>query len=332
MVFSFSHEGALEALLQDAFEEELGHLIRTPGNLYDPTLFKDNKLPANVLEFIDDPYLSGDPVNLDKEVRNVLWDIWDPEIREVDIEVGKGSGKSEICILSQLYGGYFLSRMKDPHRFFGLGKHSIISSINVSINEKQAKRVIFKGIQDKIESSPYFQSLKPVVLTEEIRLPGNISLFCGHSGSKAFLGYATIWAVMDETNYMVQTSTRSGAEELYGMLSGSMKTRAPNHYKLISVSSVTLGSTWLHQRIEEAKRQGDIYARRIPVEIDIISENSDGSVILEVSSKDPCTKEEVKRAVLEQHQVQVDMVSLWDELGDRQVCMVVGKREMILGI
>ena len=332
MAFSFSHEGALEAILQEAFDEELAHAVRTPGDLSDPMLYLDNELPVDVLSFVDDPYLSGEPVELDDEVRKVLWDIWDPEIREVDLEIGKGSGKSEICITSQLYGAYLLTRMKDPHRFFGLAKHSIISSINVSINEKQAKRVVFKGVKDKIESSPYFRLLKPVPLTEEIRFPGNISLFCGHSGSKAFLGYATIFAVMDEVNYMMDTNKRSVAEELYGMLSGSMKTRAPKHYKLVSVSSVTLGSTWLHQRIEEAKRQGDTYTRRVPMEIKVLSTNPNGSVFLEVSSEDQSTKEEIRRVVREQEGIEATSISPWDDLGDRHQCIVVGLGKVLQGL
>lgn len=335
--------GFLDACFDEILEEEFTHALRDHDDLFEPSLYKDNEPPVDILTFIDDPYLSGEPIDFQPAVREILWDIEDPDIREVDLEIGKGSGKSELCITSQVYGVYLLTRMKDPHRFFGLAYHNLIASINVSINREQAKDVVFKGVKEKIESSPYFRSLQPDILTQEVRFPGNISLFCGHSGSKAFLGYATIRAVMDETNYMLDTNNRSQAEELYGMLTGSMKTRAPEHYKLVSVSSTTLSSTWLHQRIQQAQTEGAPYTRRIPMQVNVVTELPGGKLILEVIADQPYAMGEIKHTLDTDHQLLASQVYAWEPAGglhgDRDApvqsqfrCMVHAHRKVLQGL
>lgn len=323
---------SLDALIDEILAEELNSMMREPGDLSDPSLYKDNEPPVDVLTFVDDPYLSGDPVNFQPAVREILWDIEDPDIREVDLAIGKGSGKSEICITSQLYGAYVLSRMKDPHGFLGLASHNLLASINVSISERQAKDVIFQGLRHKIESSPYFRSLSPDILTQEIRFPGNITLFCGHSGSKAFLGYATIRAVMDEVNYMYDSSKRSQAEELHRMLSGSMKTRAPNHYKLIDVSSVTLGSTWQAQRVKQAQTEGVPYIRRVPMDVKVITTLPNGTKILEVTAEHKYPQDEVARTLDTEHQLDVVKIFPWEEFDGCVKCTVQARAQVIRGL
>jgi hypothetical protein len=43
-----------------------------------------------------------------------------------------------------------------------------------------------------------------------------------------------------------------------------MTTRFPHHHKLLAISSVTTGSTWLHKRVVQSQTQGETYARRVP--------------------------------------------------------------------
>jgi hypothetical protein len=222
--------------------------------------------------------------------------------------------------------------MKNPHAFWGLAGHTVLSSINVSINERQAKDVVFKGVRSKLESSPYFRSLRPSFYTIKVELPGNIALFCGHSGSKAFLGYGTIRAVMDETNYMLDTNKRSAAEELYGMLSGSMKTRCPNHYKLLNVSSTTLPTTWLHERCEQAKEEGSVYIRRIPMHLKIVAELNHGKLILEVTAEQKYATSEVIRTLDTEHQYAATRVFGWEDFEGQYRCMVHAARKVLDGI
>jgi len=288
----------IESAFDEAFDEEISQLISQSTDLTNPEAYIDNELPVDIIQLVEDPYYLGGQVELQPNVREVLWDIEDPEIREVDFEIGKGSGKSEICSISQIYGAYQVSRLKHPQKFFGLADATIIAAVNVSIGREQAKDVVFQSVRDKIDKSPYFQSLSPSVLAKEIVLPNNIRIYCGHSGDKAWLGYATIRGVMDEVNYMFDNQSRNVAKQLYDALHGSMLTRFKDSYKLVSVSSVTLPTTWLHARVVQALKLGHAYEKRIRnMRIDVIKKFPDGRQMVNVLYPDSATPEQVKRTL-----------------------------------
>ena len=54
---------SIDALIDEILAEEMAGLFRTAGDLSDPSLYKDNERPVDILTYADDPYLSGDPVN-----------------------------------------------------------------------------------------------------------------------------------------------------------------------------------------------------------------------------------------------------------------------------
>jgi len=292
----------IESAFDEAFDEEISQLISTNTDLTNPEAYIDNEIPVDIIQLVDDPYYLGGQVQLQNAVKDVLWDIEDPGIREVDFEIGKGSGKSEICSLSQIYGAYVISRLKYPQKFFGLADATIIAAVNVSIGREQAKDVVFQSVKKKIEASPYFQSLSPVVLAKEIVLPNNIHLYCGHSGDKAWLGYATIRGVMDEVNYMFDNQSRNVAKQLYDALHGSMLTRFKDSYKLVSVSSVTLPTTWLHTRVVQALKLGDEYIQRIrDMEMEVLQRFPDGRQMVKVSFPNGVTSDQVIRTLAQEH-------------------------------
>lgn len=209
---------------------------------------------------------------------------------------------SEICSISQLYGAYVVSRLKFPHKFFGLSESTLIAAVNVSIGREQAKDIVFQAVRGKIEASPYFQSLNPTILTKEVIFPRNLRIFCGHSGDKAWLGYATIRGVMDEVNYMFDNQNRNVAKQLYDALHGSMKTRFPSSYKLVSVSSVTLPSTWLHARVVKAEKEGTEYVRRIQtMKVEVLQSFSDGRQLIKLQHPVDATEDELRRTLAVDH-------------------------------
>lgn len=434
---------AVDDFISDVFKDEFDQLLASKATLKDKEVYKDNILPVDIIQFVEDPYYLGGQQILQPEVLQALWDIEDPDVREVDLEVGKGclprgtpvwdptvgaykpigygliskilgsdngvltesgflgevytglkecvliscgsksivtsvdhkfntpfgkvraedltmgsivatidgipedekpyvwsavthteydgthecydiieseaennfvasaflisnSGKSECSAISPLYGVYLLTRMKNPHRFFGLSSATIMAAVNVSINEKQAKNVVFQSIKSKTSLSPYFQSIGAKELSIELEFPGNIRVFCGHSGSQAFLGYGTIRGVMDEVNYMFDNSQKAVAEELYGTLLGSMNTRFPDHYKLISVSSMTQPNTWLHQRTDEAERHGTEYVRRLRgMQVNVLSSYPDGRKLVKVITRDSATQAELAKNLAMEHQMSI---------------------------
>lgn len=278
--------------------------------LLEPSLYLGDVLPPDVLRFIHDPYFFGGMVTLQPEVERTLWDIRDPALREIDCQVGKGSGKSEIAKNSLGYGAMRILMMKEPQTFFGLSRDTEISLCNVSISGFQAKTVIFNGLRAKIEESPFFMSRRPIFResgqfgTPEIRFPDrNLTIYCGHSGSTKFLGVGTIEAVVDEVNYLHTTPTKETAQEMYAMLGGSMRTRFPYYYKLLNISSVTHDETWMYRRFKQGKSAGQPYRSRMRVmrlkELTEIDSKGCQWVEIVCDQNDSQDRESVEKAVRE---------------------------------
>lgn len=301
-------------------------------HLLNPELYIGNVLPPDIFTFVDDPFFFGGMVDLQLEVRNALWDSCDPSCREVDMEIGKGSGKSEIAKNFLGFLAMQVLLMKDPHTFFGLSQDTEISLCNVSISGFQAKVVIYNGLKAKILNSEFFMNHRPVIRdsgqfgTPEIRFPSkNVVIYCGHSGSTKFLGVGTIGGVVDEGNYLHTSETRETAQEMYQMLGGSMKTRFPYYYKMMFISSVLHGETWMHRRFMQAKKAGKLYVRRLRVisakKISDVDQMGQQWVELVCDTKEKPNREQLERSVQESFGATlVGGNSKWEQLKDGMVC------------
>lgn len=244
----------LDGLVGDSFDE----VAQAVGHLDPNEIYINNQPPVDIIQFVEDPHYIGGLVACDPQILQLLYLIEEKGVLEAFVQVGKGSGKSLIGSITPTYGAYTTLCMRRPHTVFGISQASIISSINVSIGRKQAKDVIFAQVKDLVENGPWFKANAAFeTLTEEIRFQERrISLFCGHSNSTAFLGYATLRAVMDEVNFMFDNANRNVAERLYAALSGSCKTRFPNDYKLVCVSSSSTPAAWLNKEVQHIERHG----------------------------------------------------------------------------
>ena len=80
------------------------------------------------------------------------------------------------------YGLYELLELPSPQKRFGLADESPIELDAVAKSGRQAKRTIFKQMQARIRTNPYFVHLEDTgqitVLSEEIRCPKNINVYC----------------------------------------------------------------------------------------------------------------------------------------------------------
>lgn len=296
------HTKAIDSLIESAFDSELDAVLSNSWTLRDPAAYVGDKLPVDIIEFAESKKFLGLKGQLYPEIKNILIDIEDPSIREIDLILGKGSGKSMVATIFTAYGGYQLLQLKQPQRMFGLIDATQIYSINVSVSKDQAKDNIFASLKAMLKNSPYFRgrfaidddpygiskkqvknlkqdvaiSIDPNAGAEEFRLavesrlagsqtnktgesavavalPKGIHFLCGHSNNTAFLGYATYRAVMDECNFMFNNNNRSVAEDLYNALKGSLKTRFPNDYKLLSISSDSTPNSFLRSRYAHLK-------------------------------------------------------------------------------
>lgn len=196
------------------------------------------EIPVSPIEFIESP----DYLNLKDNVFNrikMLFCLTDlRQVREVFLCLGKGSGKSSMVSLSQLRAIYRLMCYRNPQAHFGLIPGSKLAAINVSIGKDQAKDVVFSKVKSALDNSKWFRN-KYKEFSMRIQFLKDVHALCGHSSAASFLGYDTIFAVLDEFDWFRDSREHNNAKELYDALSGSCKTR-PNfeeEYKIVVISS-----------------------------------------------------------------------------------------------
>lgn len=248
---------AVDSLLDSLEQEEWEIAKAALANLDDEELYEDSIKPVDIVTFCDDPQFLGNVIKAEPQVLQLLWLIEEDHVREAYAEVGKGSGKSFIASIFSTYGAYRILAMRRPQLFFGLSSATIIASINVSINQLQAREVIFEQTKELVKESPWFRAnTKFLPKAEELVFNKRVTLYCGHSNSTAFLGYATIRAVLDESNFMINNQNRNVAESLFSALKGSCNTRFPYFYKILSISSASTPGAWLHNEVNLIKKAG----------------------------------------------------------------------------
>lgn len=248
----------IEEALDDAFEESLASY-----DINDPFSYEGEVFPVDIIEFAESKEFLGLKGSIYKEVKNLLIDIEEDSVREADLILGKGSGKSMLAQIFTGYGLYRAIQLKEPQRTFGLTWNTALYSINVSISRQQAEDVIFNQTKDLLEASSYFKPLIKASNSKEMEFVKRVHMLCGHSGSTAFLGYATMRAVMDECNFMVDNNNRSVASDLYAALVGSLRTRFPKDYKLLCISSDSTPNSFLRESINSVKQAIDNERRKV---------------------------------------------------------------------
>lgn len=212
--------------------------------------------PIPLRDFIEQPAYLNLAGRVYPELMKLAEEVHRPEVREAYLSMGKGSGKSTLCgILMARWVYELIGCHRNPQTNFGLLPDSTLTILNVSTSKEQAKRVVFASFMARIKNSPWFVGRYEEYVTHCV-FPGNIQVVCGHSGSTSFLGFDTIAAIMDETSWMLDTSHRSVAANIYDMLIGSLKTRFPRSYKLIEISSPRTTEDFLTQQVNWVKKAG----------------------------------------------------------------------------
>jgi len=214
-----------------------------------------NEYPVSMEEFL----LGKKYLNLENylypRVKDLLLEIDKPHIREVDLLLGKGSGKSTLSSITLVRSVYKLLCFNDPQLAFGLFPNQKIATLNLSVRKEQAKDVVFHNMLQLLERSIWFSG-KYVDKSNSIEFPREVTALSGHSGATAWLGYNVYTGVMDEVEFMVDNEKRSIAQELYEALKGACSTRFPDHYKIVSISSVRSARGFLMKRFEQVKKTG----------------------------------------------------------------------------
>jgi len=221
--------------------------------------------------FLLDPYYMGQTgKSIYPKLLDDLIEIFeDGPFIEIHLTGGIGWGKSTIAefIMARMIAECWV--YKDPATAFGLMPGSTISFMNISVSEGQARRVIFKGLYQKLTRSPFFQECcrpDPKVVTE-LRFPKNLWMAPLASTDNSALGLDIWGGIMDEANFMavVEKSKAAGrgnkrfdlAENIYYTIQRRMKSRfmeagtIPG--KLVIVSSKNYPNTFMERRMKEVR-------------------------------------------------------------------------------
>lgn len=242
-------EGDIYSVLDSIVQEEItSSYVMTSEDYFDPILYKSSIV--SVEEFVESNKYLGLKGKIYKGIIETLYEVESASIREAFLEIGKGSGKSTLCVLSLLRGMYIFNELKDPYSLFKLLPGEDIYFTNVSISKDQAKDVIFTRAGTVIENSNYFNPITKSFARHFSIKQSRLKLLCGHSNDIAFLGYTTARAVMDESNFMMDSQKRAVAQKLFVALAGSLKTRFSDFYKIVSISSKNNPNSFQTSRIE----------------------------------------------------------------------------------
>jgi len=194
-------------------------------------------------------------------------------IREIYLCLGKDSGKSFFASCMACRTVYLLSCLQpSPQESLPtIAPGSGIQIINLATDSKQANRSVFKELKTKIVGRPSSQAARWFKLfgfeerADRFILPNNIEIICGHSRAEAWLGANTILGIIDEASYFRETPNRSLddrgyptslAEMNYNAFYGSCRTRFPDHYKIIIISSPKHQGDFLFRKILQTRRNG----------------------------------------------------------------------------
>ena len=235
--------------------------------------------PVDMETFIRDPYYLGSTCsNLYPQLFEDLVELFEGEYNEAILTGSIGWGKTFFASIGICRVLYELSCMRNPQESFGLASGSVLAITNMSVNETLARKVVFENIATKIKLSRYFQENFPFDPTaKEIRFPKQVQLIARATTDTSVLGLNTIAAIMDETNFMAQYSSKKRAadgrrlqvvdqaETIYASIKRRMKSRFAASGKLpgilFMVSSKKTNNDFTARRVRESMHDQNVFVR-----------------------------------------------------------------------
>ena len=191
---------------------------------------------------------------------------------EVILQLGKGSGKDYTSTIACAYMVHLLLCLADPARYFGKPPGDAIDIINIAINAVQANRVFFKGFNQRIEKSPWFQG-RYIAKANSIEFDKEITVHSGHSQRESWEGYNVLVVILDEISGFDLDST-SGNEQaktasaIYKMYRASVNSRFPDVGKVILLSFPRFKNDYIQQRYNEVVAEKEVLVRHHKFKVD----------------------------------------------------------------
>jgi hypothetical protein len=260
----------LEKLLQDETItkkdlDDLAWLVEHP---------EYEERPVDVRTFIDSPLYLDAKDECWEKIKDDLADLFtgydDAEMKwkynEAVFDGGIGCGKSFRASLIITYMLYRILIVKNPQILLHLARDSGIYFMNMSIRADQAKKVVFEEINRRIENAHWFRArgyLPNPDIRSELRFSKNIYIVPGNSKETFPQGFNLLAAVMDEAAWYTETESHDVAEEMFNALNNRIKSRFGAKGMIAMISSPRYIDDFIEKKMEEAKTNSNICARRI---------------------------------------------------------------------
>ena len=219
---------------------------------------------VDMKEFIESPEYLNSKNECWDSIKNDLEELFNGHYTEAVFCEAVGAGKSFKSSIIIVYMAYKVLCLKDPQKFFGIAKDSLICFINMSIRAEQSKKVVFTEIKARIDNSPWFQKHYPSDpdIRSELRFPKSVSIFPGNSKETFPLGFNILGGVMDEAAFYTETDSRDVAEEMFNALHSRIKNRFGDKGLLVMISSPRYVDDFIEKKMKEAQTNPNIFSRR----------------------------------------------------------------------
>lgn len=208
--------------------------------------------------------------------------IWKQTCSEVILQLGKGSGKDYTSTIACAYIVHLLLCLSDPAQYYGKPPGDAIDIINIAINAVQANRVFFKGFNQRIEKSPWFQG-KYVAKANMVEFDKSVTVHSGHSEREAWEGYNVLVIILDEISGFELESTTGHdqaktASSIYKMYRASVNSRFPDFGKVILLSFPRFKNDYIQQKYNEAVAEKETVLRHHRFKVDPdLPDNTEGN-------------------------------------------------------
>jgi len=171
---------------------------------------------------------------------------------------------------------YEVTCLKNPQATYKLTPDSPIVFANVGVNKTNAKKVVFEGLANYIDQSPYFRRECPALkkTQEAIIFKNNIQIAGGSSTEQNIIGMNIFGGIIDEANFFEMRGGRatniklgqySNIRKLYDAIKRRRKSRFKRYGKLPGIllisSSKRTVSDFTEEKINESLNDKKIFVR-----------------------------------------------------------------------
>ncbi|AWN04457.1 terminase large subunit [Rhodococcus phage Grayson] len=182
--------------------------------------------------------------------------IWKETCKDIHLVLGKGSGKDHMSQIICAYIVYKLLCLKDPQEYFGKPPGDAIDIVNMALNAKQAKRVFFDGLVNKIKRTPWFAG-KYTARMDDIAFDKNITIYSLHSSYEAAEGLNILVAVLDELDGFEYEE----AKAIYKALSGTVSSRFSEAGKVLVLSFPRSKNGYVFKKYDDACKEKEVVSK-----------------------------------------------------------------------